>query len=723
MSFYENKNEKQIIFNTKLVEESIQKINDGIILKRYENPWLKNEVGIRRSGIIFSMTEEEQAEYVKCALDPHYFAEKYCRIKIEDGTIGSIELRDYQKDILTKFVKNQFNILMCSRQTGKTIVAAIFILHTILFNNDKNVMVVANVFDTAVEIVDKIKNIYSLLPFFLKPGVKVWNQKSINLENGCRIKTSARTKKPAIGFNIDLLYLDEFAHIPSTIIEPYYKAVYPTVSAIENSKIIITSTPDGFNLFHRLLIDAEKPDGDVSKNKFVATRVYWYQVPDRFVTYVKLNDHLLYDQGIDKDYVLEVLKKKYSDVTTIKRKFISDLEKEVICVYNNEKCSDIDVKKTTIINSKGNEISILSVAEVSTWKEETIKNIGGEDAFNQEYGIRFTTKSKSLIDESIIEDLIKNKKIYEWIPIGVMEDKLRFSYSDLKWVKDENIFDISMIKDYKFILSIDISEGLGEDYSVINIFRICEKPKEVIELNKLSCNSIVDFFKLEQVGIYRSNIISIKQLAEIFYLLVFEYLNPDNCKVVLEFNTYGNTFLAELPYVFEGNNQYGSNVFFRYKHKSDSNEEKIGLRLGDNKSLLVKDYQDFIQNKSINLTNEDTVNEITTFVKHTTASGNIRYAADNGNDDCVMTVVDITSVFSKNEFKEMINECFNDHSSKEFIDYVNDILNCKEFTETVDYSQLLNIRKRVLTENRGRYSQIKESEKNLKYYDKYNKFR
>jgi hypothetical protein len=48
-------------------------------------------------------------------------------------------------------------------------------------------MIVANKGDTATEIVDKIKSIYSLIPFFLKPGIKVWNQKSLTFDNGCRI--------------------------------------------------------------------------------------------------------------------------------------------------------------------------------------------------------------------------------------------------------------------------------------------------------------------------------------------------------------------------------------------------------------------------------------------------------------------------------------------------------------------------------------------------------
>ena len=55
-------NEKQMIFTTKLVDDSTNKINDGIVVKRYQNPWLKSEVGLRRSGVTFRMTKEEQEE-------------------------------------------------------------------------------------------------------------------------------------------------------------------------------------------------------------------------------------------------------------------------------------------------------------------------------------------------------------------------------------------------------------------------------------------------------------------------------------------------------------------------------------------------------------------------------------------------------------------------------------------------------------------------------------
>ena len=111
--------EKQIVFDTNLVNSATQDLNDGIILKRYQNPWLKGEIGVKRTGIVFKMSAEEQQEYIRCALDIHYFTEKYCKTKREDGSIGSITLREYQEEILDNFVQNRFNILMAARQIGK----------------------------------------------------------------------------------------------------------------------------------------------------------------------------------------------------------------------------------------------------------------------------------------------------------------------------------------------------------------------------------------------------------------------------------------------------------------------------------------------------------------------------------------------------------------------------------------------------------------------------
>jgi hypothetical protein len=591
-----------------------------------------------------------------------------------------------------------------------TINAAITILHYLTFNNDKNAMIVANIAATTIEIVDKIKSIYSLLPFFLKVGIKNWNQRSIIFENGCRIKTAARSKTPAIGFTIDLLYMDEFAHIPSNIIEPYYTAAFPTVSAIQNSKIIITSTPNGMNLFYKLLSDAERPDGDPLKNNYKSLRVYWYQVPGRFVTYYRLNPFKLKQFEIDKDYIYDQVISEFGDKTKVDVKFIGDLQKDVIYIYNNEEVSDKMAKEFQFIDNSGKLVSIFEIAEVTTWKEEAIKDIGGEDAFNQEYGLRFVNATRSLLSEAIIEGLLQNKRNFKWEEIWEMDNKLKFSYKDLKWIDDPEVFSPIMRKKVKGVISIDISEGLGQDYSIINIFKIAPKPKEIIESQLKTITHMSDFFQLVQIGIFRSNVISVKQLAELFYILGFEFFEPDNFKVVLEINTYGNEFLAHLPHVFDGNNNYGSSIFLRYKHRADATEEKIGIKIGDNKNLLVKEYQESMDKRNYLITNEDNIREITTFVKHITSAGNIRYAADIGNDDTVMTVVNSSSVFQKHAFKEMVDDYAKEIVDSTTLAWYNEILKKVDFKESADYSSIINInRQRRIMKN---YNSLSNNSKN-----------
>jgi hypothetical protein len=599
------------------------------------------------------------------------------RLSMFDMTIDHIDHRYYTNGILSH----------------NTVNAAIAMLHFVTFNNDKNIMIVANIAGTTIEIIDKIKSIYLNLPFFLKIGIKNWTQRSVTFENGCRIKSAARSKTPAIGFTIDFLYLDEFAHIPSNIIEAYYQAVYPVVSAVENSKIVITSTPNGMNLFYRLLTDAERSDGDPLKNKFRAMRVYWYQVEGRFVTYYRLYANKLHAYNITKEEIFEQVQNNFGEIAKLDMRFFSDSEKDVISVFNNSICTEALAKSFQFVDKEGKYVPIQAIAEVATWKEDAIKNIGGEDAFNQEYELRFINSSRSLLNESVIEGLLKGKKNYKFEQIYEFDKRLKFSYNDLKWVDDDNLFMPLKRKSVRGIVSIDISEGLGQDFSVINIFKIEKKSDELIELQKHFYTNISDFFCLVQIGMFRSNLVSVKQLAELFYLLMFEYLNPDNFKAVLEINSYGNEFLAHLPHVFDGNNNYGSNIFFRYKHRSDAVEEKLGLKVNDNKNILVKEYQDSMDRGSFVINNEDNIKEITTFVKHITSAGNVRYAADIGNDDTTMTLVDAASVFSRHDYREMVEDYANQFLPKELINYYNSIISQVDYRESADYSSIINVNK------------------------------
>ena len=369
-----------------------------------------------------------------------------------------------------------------------------------------------------------------------------------------------------------------------------------------------------------------------------------------------------------------------------------ELKKWVINVYNSDDCQEEDLAK-----EEYNSIKILEFAEITTWKKEAIKNIGGEDAFNQEYDIRFINSSRNLLSEGLIEEMSKNKKEYEWNQLSEF-DKLKISYKDLKWIVDDDIYNHSRKKIEKIVISVDLSEGLGQDYSVINIFKLGIKDIDLIERQKSKFKSIIDFAKLEQIGLFRSNIISVKDLADILYILCFEYFDPDNIKVILEINTYGNELLAHLPNVFDGRNNYGSYIFVRYKHRQDATEEKLGIKIGDNKNLLVKTYQERMESKSIQINNDSNISEVTTFIKHTTNAGNTRYAADaSSNDDIVMTVVSLSSIFEKTQFNQLVEDYIERIENEELKNYINEYMNGDVYSSPIDYSLVLNLRRKKIS--------------------------
>ena len=75
-----------------------------------------------------------------------------------------------------------------------------------------------------------------------------------------------------------MIYLDEFAFVENNMQESFFASVYPTISSSQSSKVLITSTPNGLNLFYKLWVDSEE-----GKNSYKRVDVHWSQVPGRAV--------------------------------------------------------------------------------------------------------------------------------------------------------------------------------------------------------------------------------------------------------------------------------------------------------------------------------------------------------------------------------------------------------------------------------------------------------
>ena len=262
-------------WSTKRIEDLLFKVEEeGLDYKSVDNPFHDGDPELKRANILYEYTQDEILEMERCAKDVVYFS-KYCRVMTDDG-LFYVKLRDYQESVLREYQANRFNIFLAPRQVGKSITSAIVLVWYLLFNHDKNAMILANVGSTAEELMDKIKAIVRGLPWFLKPGMVVNNVMSMKFDNGCRAIAKTTTKTSAIGFTIHFLYMDEFAHIHPNFIESFFRSTYPTVSSSKVSRIIITSTPNGMNKFYEIYRDAVSGD-----NSFNPIRVDWWQVPGR----------------------------------------------------------------------------------------------------------------------------------------------------------------------------------------------------------------------------------------------------------------------------------------------------------------------------------------------------------------------------------------------------------------------------------------------------------
>ena len=174
-----------------------------------------------------------------------------------------------------QFQENRFNVVLACRQSGKSISACAYLLWYALFNPEKTVAILANKGQTAGEMLSRITLMLENIPFFIQPGSKAVNKRSLEFSNNSRIIASATSGNSIRGMSVNLLYLDEFAFVERA--SEFYTSTYPVVSAGKDTKVIVTSTANGIgNQFHKIWEGAVQ-----GINEFSSFRVDWWDVPGR----------------------------------------------------------------------------------------------------------------------------------------------------------------------------------------------------------------------------------------------------------------------------------------------------------------------------------------------------------------------------------------------------------------------------------------------------------
>lgn len=231
---------------------------------------------IKSANTPVEFTPDQVEEYIKCSNDPVYFMEKYIKIVQVDRGLIPFDMYDFQRNIVRTIHDNRFTICKLPRQSGKSTTMVSYLLHHVLFNQDKKVAILANKLTTARELLQRLKKSYENLPKWLQQGIVEWNKLSIHLENGSKVIASSTSSSAVRGDTYSIILLDEFAFVPNNIAEDFFNSVYPTISSGESTKVVIVSTPKGMNMFYKMWKNAEN-----EKNSYIPIEVHWNEIPGR----------------------------------------------------------------------------------------------------------------------------------------------------------------------------------------------------------------------------------------------------------------------------------------------------------------------------------------------------------------------------------------------------------------------------------------------------------
>ena len=494
---------------------------------------------LRRAFTKIAMTQHEVDEYTKCMNDIVYFTKTYMKIVVLGKGIQPFDLYPFQENMLDIFDKHRFVICKMPRQSGKSITTIAFLLHTILFNQNYNIAILAHKGLAANGLLQRLKLAYENLPTWLQSGILEWNKGNIELENGSKIAAFATSADGLRSGSYDAILLDEFAFVPNNIAEEFFTSTYPVISAGTKTKIIIVSTPKGMNHFYTMWMKAT-----TDKSDYFPLEIHWSAVPGR-----------------------------------------------------DEK-----------------------------WKEETIRNTS-EEQFNQEFNTEFVGSSSTLISSSKIHQLL-----------STMEEPIEYS-EHIRYYQYPK-------KDHTYVITVDVSEGLGQDYSTFSVIDVTTLPYVV-------------------VAMFRDNEIKPILLPT---KVVSEAIKYNDAFILVEINSIG----LQVADIIHFDLAYENLIKIQLKGKqgqqwTPGHTKKVAFGIKTSpqtKQIGCTNLKALLENDKLVLKDETTIKELTTFIVHKRS-----FAAEDGsNDDCVMTLVSFAWLMNQKFFKDSINTNVRELLQKEQMD-------------------------------------------------------
>jgi hypothetical protein len=218
------------------------------------------------------------------------------------------------------------------------------------------------------------------------------------------------------------------------------------------------------------------------------------------------------------------------------------------------------------------------------WKTQTIANTS-QIQFDQEFGNTFFGTGDTLINADTLLSL--RRKDYKLI---TNEGVKIYEEADPK---------------HNYVMLVDVAKGRGQDYSTFNVIDISSTP-------------------FKQVAVYRDNLISPLLFPNIIYKIATSY---NQAMVVVESNDAGQVVCNGLYHDLEY-----ENMFVESTIKADS----LGINMTRKvKRIGCSGIKDLLEEKKLDIVDEDTILEISTFI----SKGQSYEASDGNHDDLMMNLV------------------------------------------------------------------------------------
>lgn len=216
----------------------------------------------------------------------------YCYIEGGETGISQFTPYEYQDELAEIVEENGRVIIKMPRQAGKSTILAVIINWYIIFNPNYSVLIAAHTREAAIEFMDRIRIVYENLPPWIQLGIKKWNVHSFRLENDSRVQCVATSKGAGRGSSRNLVVLDEYAFVDQNVADAFYASIYPTITQKKDSKLVVISTPNGLNHFHKMWEEAES-----GYSEYKPFSIKWDDVPNRGEEFKKKT---IADFGIDR---------------------------------------------------------------------------------------------------------------------------------------------------------------------------------------------------------------------------------------------------------------------------------------------------------------------------------------------------------------------------------------------------------------------------------------